>query len=105
MTVLLIRINCPDEMCAANIGETLIDKRLAACVNIEGPVESIYVWEDEMVREEEWIVVAKAQETCWDAIEAAVLDLHPHEAPAILAIPCVRANSRYAEWLKANSRP
>ena len=50
--ILLIRINCPDEMCAANIGETLIDRRLAACVNIEGPIESIYIWEDEMVREE-----------------------------------------------------
>ena len=102
--ILLVRINCPDEETALSIGEALVSERLAACVNIEGPITSIYRWEGAIERDEEYVLVAKAPADNWVAIEARVGALHPFEAPAILAIPCVRANRRYAEWLKAETQ-
>ncbi|MFC7291585.1 divalent-cation tolerance protein CutA [Hirschia litorea] len=102
--ILLIRINCPDDRCAAAIGETLIVKKLAGCVNIDGPVEAVYMWEDELVREDEWVVWAKAPQDNYSKIEAEVIDMHPHEIPAILALPCIESNARYADWLTTNTK-
>ena len=102
--ILLIRINCPDEAVAEHIGETLVRAQLAACVNIEGPISSIYWWEGEVEREEEWVLIAKASEDNWSKIEAKVIEHHPFDTPAILATPCVQANSRYAEWINSVSK-
>ncbi len=102
--IILIRINCPDVLCAASIGETLITNRLAGCVNIDGPVESIYMWDGELEREEEWVLWVKAPAANFTKIEAQVIDLHPHDVPAILAMPCIEANARYAEWLTINTK-
>ncbi|MBB34351.1 MAG: divalent-cation tolerance protein CutA [Hirschia sp.] len=101
--IILIRINCPDENVAQHIGETLVRSRLAACINIEGPISSIFWWEGEVERGEEWVLLAKAPAANWSKIEAEVADLHPDEVPAILAIPCVQANARYSDWLKSVS--
>lgn len=102
--IILIRVNCPDDKCAAAIGETLVHKKLAACINIDGPVEAVYMWEGELEREEEWILWAKAPSENWSKIEAEVIDLHPHEIPAILALPCIESNARYADWLTTNTK-
>lgn len=97
--ILLIRINCPDEAVAEHIGEALVRARLAACVNIEGPISSIYWWEGAVEREEEWVLFAKAPAGNWLRIEEKVVELHPHETPAIIALPCLEVNTRYADWL------
>jgi len=102
--IILIRVNCPDEKVALAIGETAVQNKLSACVNIDGPIQSIYVWEGELEREEEWILWIKAPSSNWSPIEALVKDHHPHEIPAILAIPCVNSNQRYAEWLEESTK-
>ena len=101
--ILLIRVNCPDEAVADHIAELLIRAKLAACANIEGPISAVYWWDGEIEREEEWVLFLKAPQANWDKIEAMVTDQHPHETPAILATPCFRVNSRYAQWLNSVS--
>ena len=101
--ILLIRVNCPDQAVALHIGESVVRAKLAACANVEGPADSIYWWDGELQREEEWVLVLKAPADNWADIESRVIDLHPQDTPAILAIPCVQANARYADWLKAAS--
>jgi periplasmic divalent cation tolerance protein len=71
---------------------------------VDGPIHSIYEWEGELHHEDEWVLWMKAPSQNWSKIEALVIDLHPDEIPAILAIPCVNSNERYASWLKESTK-
>ena len=97
--ILLIRINCPGDEVAAHIGETLLAERLAGCVNVDGPIASMYWWEGRIEKDEEWVLWVKAPADNWSDIEAKILQLHPDDTPAIIATPCVQVNSGYAQWL------
>ncbi|MEM6626577.1 MAG: divalent-cation tolerance protein CutA [Pseudomonadota bacterium] len=98
-SLILIRVNCPSETVANAITEAVIRGRLAPCANLSGPVTSTYVWDGEVEMGQEWVLWIKAHETAWEKIEAKIIELHPDDTPAVLAIPCVRANARYSQWL------
>lgn len=97
--LLIIRVNVPDLACAEAVSEALVSEHLAACTNISGPVQARYVWNGEVQREEEYLVWVKAPETLWPRIEARIRTLHPHETPAILALPVAHANADFAHWV------
>lgn len=97
--ILLIRVNVPDITTAEQISTKLIEEKLAACANISGSVQSHYVWNDRMQCDEEFIVWIKAPEALWTRIEAQIRALHPHETPAILALPIAHANADFAHWV------
>ncbi|MEM7661431.1 MAG: divalent-cation tolerance protein CutA [Pseudomonadota bacterium] len=98
-SLLLIRINCPDEVTATEIAEVAIAGRIAACANIQGPIRSIYSWQGKVEHEEEWLLWLKVKEIDWDRAEALVLSKHPFDTPAILGIPCNQVNQRYIDWV------
>ena len=102
--LLLIRINCPSRELALSIAEKAVAGRLAACANIEGPIASVYQWQGAIERAEEWLLWLKAPEANWAGIEALVQDIHPHDVPALLAVPCIRAHQRYADWLSSETK-
>lgn len=97
--LLLIRVNVPDLACAEAVSEALVREKLAACANISGPVRACYVWDGELQREAEYLVWVKAPAPLWPRIEARVRALHPHETPAILALPVTHANADFAHWV------
>lgn len=97
--LLLIRVNVPDFACGETVSEALVSENLAACTNISGPVHARYVWDGKVQREEEYIVWVKAPETLWPRIETRIRALHPHETPAILALPVTHANADFAHWV------
>lgn len=97
--LLLIRVNMPDMATAEQISAALIQEKLAACTNISGPVQARYVWQGELAQSEEYVVWIKAPAALWPRIEARIRALHPHDTPAILALPVIHANEDFAQWV------
>lgn len=101
--LLFIRVNCPSEDLAKSLASGLVAERLAACANIEGPVTSIYRWDDEIATDKEWVLWLKSTASLWSRIEAVVVSEHPHDVPAILAIPCRYAHGPFGDWVMAET--
>jgi len=84
---------------AQRIARALVESRLAACVQIRGPIESIYRWKGKIETAEEWQCVAKTRRGLFVQLEQAIARLHTYEVPEILAVLIVEASRPYAEWL------
>lgn len=84
---------------AGAIAAALIERRLAACVQISGPVTSIYRWQGEIENAQEWHCLAKTAASHWDAVEAAIRALHPYDEPEIIATPIVAGSAGYLRWI------
>lgn len=86
-----------------SLARVLLDDRLAACVNIGAPVESIYHWRARIETAEEIPVVIKTQSALYSDVESAIRKVHPYDTPEIIAIPVLDGNSRYLEWLASET--
>lgn len=84
---------------AEKIARTLIEKRLAACVQIIGPILSSYWWKNEIEAEQEWICFIKSKKTLFEKLEKAIKEVHPYETPEIIAIPIIAGSKAYLKWL------
>lgn len=87
---------------AERICEALIEDRLAACVQVAGPVSSTYRWQGKIEREQEWQCLAKTEARLYEEVEAAIRRLHSYDEPEILAIPVLSGSRGYLEWVSAN---
>ncbi len=85
---------------AERIAQALVEDRLAACVQIMGPITSIYRWQNEVQSSEEWLVVAKSHRELFARVEAVIRGLHNYEVAEILALPIVTGHSGYLEWMR-----
>jgi periplasmic divalent cation tolerance protein len=85
---------------AERIGQSLVDRQLAACVQIVGPIRSIYRWQGETESAEEWQCWIKTTRERFSAVEQAIRELHTYEVPEVLAIPVVAGNAAYLQWLE-----
>ena len=74
----------------------LVERRLAACVQIVGPIRSTYRWKEQIETTQEWQCVAKTRRELYERVEEAVKSLHPYEVPEILAVPIVAASDTEA---------
>lgn len=84
---------------AARIAGTLVERRLAACVQVLGPVTSTYWWEGKVESAEEWLCLIKTRSDAYEAVEAAIRTDHPYDVPEILATPIIAGHSHYIDWL------
>jgi periplasmic divalent cation tolerance protein len=84
---------------AGRIGTALVTERLAACVNLIGPVRSIYRWQGSIEEADEWQLVVKARAADLSALEARVKALHSYDVPEILALPVYGGSAAYLAWL------
>ncbi|BDC36399.1 MAG: divalent-cation tolerance protein CutA [Candidatus Methanoliparum thermophilum] len=84
---------------AERIANVLVEKNLAGCVQILGPIESVYWWENRIERTEEWLCVIKSEQSIYDEVEKTIKENHPYEIPEILAIPVIKGDKNYLEWL------
>ena len=85
---------------ARRIARTLVEKRLAACVQIRGPIESTYRWQGNVETAEEWQCVAKTRRDLFGEVERAIRELHPYDVPEILAVEIIATSEAYARWLE-----
>lgn len=81
------------------LAEALVSRRLAACVQVIGPIRSVYRWQDEVATAEEWLCQIKTTRDGYPALEAAIKTLHPYEVPEIIATPIVAGSEAYLAWV------
>jgi periplasmic divalent cation tolerance protein len=84
---------------AQTIAQYLVETRIAACVQITGPITSIYRWKGKVENTKEWLCLIKTQDDLFNKVEAAIIKLHPYETPEIIAVPIVKGSKEYLKWL------
>jgi periplasmic divalent cation tolerance protein len=90
---------------AAKIAQALVERQLAACVQITGPITSVYRWQEKIENSLEWLCVIKSSRANYAALEAAIRELHSYEVPEIIALPVQSGSADYLSWLAANIKP
>jgi len=98
-TPILVLTNTPDQATAERLARELVQRRLAACVNILAPCASTYRWQGAVETANEVPVFIKTLDHRYDKVEAAIRELHPYELPEIVAVPVVAALAEYAGWI------
>jgi periplasmic divalent cation tolerance protein len=96
---IIVVTQVPDRAVAMDLARALLKRRLAACVNVGAPVESIYHWRGRIETGEEIPVVIKTRSVLYSDVEAAVRKIHPYDTPEIIAIPVVDGDARYLAWI------
>jgi periplasmic divalent cation tolerance protein len=87
---------------AERISAALVERRLAACVQVLGPVASRYRWQGEIETAREWMCVAKTEASRYAELETAIRELHSYDEPEIVATPIVAGSAGYLEWIDRN---
>lgn len=87
------------EQAAERISAVLVERRLAACVQVLGPLSSTYRWQGEVERAREWMCVAKTTAARYPEVEAAIRELHPYDEPEIVATPIAAGSAGYLAWV------
>lgn len=101
---LVVFVTVPSREEGERLAEHLVGERLAACVNVVGPIRSIYRWERAISRDEEHLLVIKTTQSRYRALEARVHDLHSYQTPEVIALP-VRVGARaYLAWVRRETR-
>jgi periplasmic divalent cation tolerance protein len=90
---------------ARRIASALLERRLAACVQVVGPVESRYRWEGKIEEASEWLCLIKTAASRFGEVEAAVRELHGYDEPEVIATPVVAGSEGYLAWVRENTRP
>ena len=104
MPALLVVTNLPDRAAAERLGAMVIEKRLAACVNILAPCRSVYRWKGAVQHDEEHPMLIKTTAERYGALEQALREGHPYELPEIIAVPIERGLPAYLDWVAAETR-
>ncbi len=87
------------------LARRLVEARLAACVQIVGPVTSVYRWKGEVSRDEETLLLIKTRQDLVDRIEALFQEAHPYEVPELIATPVAQGGGAYLAWLGESLAP
>jgi len=84
---------------ARQIATVLVERRLAACVQILGPVHSVYRWQGNVEQAVEWLCKVKTERRLFTAVAETICELHTYECPEVVATPIVDGSAKYLAWL------
>ena len=100
----LILTTVPDDDRGETLAQTLVTERLAACVNVLGPMTSIYRWQGAVERESERQLVVKTTRDRIGAVRERIAQLHSYELPELIVLDVVDGSLGYLDWVKAETR-
>lgn len=103
-SAILVITTLPDGHLARELARQLVAARLAACVNVMAPCQSIYHWQDQLHEDGEIPVIIKTLKAHYPLLEAFIRERHPYEVPEILAIEVNSGLPEYLAWLTAETR-
>lgn len=89
---------------ADKIAQRLVEDRLAACVQVLGPISSTYRWQGRIETAQEWQCLAKSRRQLYDQLEEAIRRIHPYDEPEIIALPVLASSEGYLAWLDKEVR-
>lgn len=96
----LVLTTCPDATTADMIARTLVEDRLAACVNVLPPMQSVYRWKGRVESAEERLLVVKIRAADYAAVQRRIGELHSYELPEVIAVPITNGSPAYLRWLE-----
>jgi periplasmic divalent cation tolerance protein len=96
---LSVYVTAPSFDVAQTIGRTLVEERLAACVNIIPEMHSIYRWAGSIETAAEVVLIAKSRTVLFEEIEKRVRELHPYDCPCLVAWPIEAGHQPYLDWI------
>ena len=99
----IVLTTMPDDRRADELARTLVDERLAACVNVHAPMSSTYRWKETVEREAERQIVIKTTRDRLPALQVRLLALHPYELPEFIIISVEGGSDAYLQWLAAQT--
>ena len=97
---IVVYITAPGEEEAAGLARTLVEEKLAACVNMVSNVRSIYSWQGRIEDDKELLMIVKTQRHLFDRLAAKVREIHSYDVPEIIALPIVEGSPDYLRWLQ-----
>ena len=100
--ILVVLVTCPNRASARRIGEQVIARRAAACVNIVPGVLSLFWWQGRIERAPEVLLIMKTTAAGFERLRRTVLSLHPYTVPEIIAVRVVAAHLPYHQWVGKN---
>jgi periplasmic divalent cation tolerance protein len=102
---IIVYVTTTNKAEAEKIAQTLLTKRLIACVNIVGPVSSYFYWNGKIDSAEEFLMIMKSRVDLFGVLEECVRGLHSYEVPEIVAVPIVEGSKAYFDWLDGVLKP
>lgn len=98
--VLVVLVTTPSFQEAVKIARSLVEEKLAACVNVVPKVTSIYRWQGKIEEEAEALMVVKTIPSAFEKLMARVKELHSYTVPEIIALPVVEGSGDYLDWVE-----
>jgi len=98
--IVLITVGSSEE--ADKIAQALVERMLAACVNIVPSITSVYRWQDEVQHDSEALLIVKSRRDVFEHLKRCVKELHSYETPEIIALPIVAGDADYLRWLDSS---
>ncbi len=99
-TIVLTTVGSKEE--AQRIARALVERRLAACVNVSQPIQSIYRWQGAVESAQEWMLLIKTTEAMFQAVKDAIKESHSYELPECVMIRIENGSAEYLKWLADN---
>lgn len=99
----IVLTTCEDREKAHGIARALVERRLAACVQML-PIDSIYSWQERVEEAAEILLLIKIQCAVYAEVESAILGLHDYETPEVVALPIAEGFGGYLDWIEAVTR-
>lgn len=104
MSIIISLVSCPSQEVGSALAKLLVDRELAACVQILPPMQSVYRWKGEVCIDEEVLLVIKTTSNLQDEVRTAIEENHPYEVPEFVVIEARDVSERYGTWLRQNVR-
>jgi len=104
MSALIVFCTCPDEAVADRIAISVVEARLAACVNRVQGIVSTYRWQGTVHRDTEVQLLIKTTRERFDALRDRILALHPYELPEVVAVDIALGSAPYLSWIESETR-
>ena len=100
MTIVLALSTCPDEATAKQLAATLVQERLATCVNRVPGVTSTYFWDGRLQDDAEILLIIKTSQARVKALTERMKTLHPYDLPELVVVPISGGNEAYLQWVR-----
>lgn len=97
---IIVLTTCENSQDAQTIAETLVEKRLAACVNILPGLKSVYRWQGKVEKAGELLLLIKTRRGLFEQLSAELARIHPYEVPEVIALPLIDGAPAYLGWLE-----
>ena len=98
-SLIVVLVTVPDSESASKVSESLVGRRLAACVNVVSGIQSVYRWQGNIEQSPELLLIIKTKRELFADLEREILALHPYDTPEIVALSMTEVLDKYGQWV------